>query len=166
MGKRITKTNLAYTGSCYGPSPTVRKSMEKSLGMANSYPYEGYMELKKAIAAYAKVNPENIMVTNGCDEAIALTTYMFGVHIQASEAQLRSLLLKFILNGELAMLCLLILIAEPKVISGEHTKNLGLYFAAATGITFTAMTLGTSYFVLAFAGFVLSLIGGIICFAI
>ena len=85
MGKRITKTNLAYTGSCYGPSPTVRKSMEKSLSMANSYPYEGYMELKKAIAAYSKVNPENIMVTNGCDEAIALTTYMFGqkVLIQA-----------------------------------------------------------------------------------
>jgi hypothetical protein len=53
-------------------------------------------------------------------------------------------------------------LAEPKVISGEHTKNLGLYFAAATGITFTAMTLGTSYFVLAFAGFVLSLIGGMV----
>jgi len=53
-------------------------------------------------------------------------------------------------------------LAEPKLISGEHTKNLGLYFAAATGITFFAMTLGTSYFVLALAGFILSLIGGMV----
>jgi hypothetical protein len=53
-------------------------------------------------------------------------------------------------------------LAEPKIISGEHTKNLGLYFAAATGVTFTAMTLGTVLFVFAFAGFILSLIGGMI----
>jgi len=85
MGKSITKTHLGYTGSCYGPSPAVRKAMESSLDMANYYPYEGYMELKKAIAAYSKVKPENVMVTNGCDEAIALITYMFGrrVLIQA-----------------------------------------------------------------------------------
>ena len=85
MEKSITKTHLGYTGSCYGPSPAVCKAMESSLGMANSYPYEGYTELKKAIATYSKVKPENIMVTNGCDEAIALITYMFGrrVLIQA-----------------------------------------------------------------------------------
>ncbi|OJI08439.1 putative aspartate aminotransferase 2 [Candidatus Micrarchaeum sp.] len=85
MGKHITKTHLGYTGSCYGPSPAVRKAMENSLDMANSYPHEGYMELKKAIAAYSNVKPENIMVTNGCDEAIALITYKFGqkVLIQA-----------------------------------------------------------------------------------
>lgn len=85
MGKRITETNLGYTGSCYGPSPAVRKAMESSLDLANSYPYEGYAELKKAIAAYSNVKQENIMVTNGCDEAIALITYKFGqkVLIQA-----------------------------------------------------------------------------------
>ncbi|MEM0154454.1 MAG: histidinol-phosphate transaminase [Methanothrix sp.] len=85
MGKHITETHLGYTGSCYGPSPAVRKAMESSLDLANSYPYEGYTELKNAIASYSNVKPENVMVTNGCDEAIALITYLFGkkVLIQA-----------------------------------------------------------------------------------
>jgi histidinol-phosphate aminotransferase len=59
--------------------------MESSLDMANSYPHEGYMDLKRAIAEYSNVKPENVMVTNGCDEAIVLITYKFGrkVLIQA-----------------------------------------------------------------------------------
>jgi histidinol-phosphate aminotransferase len=81
MGQHIYDLHLDYTGSCYGPSPAVRKAMEDSVDKANSYPYEGYMELKKAIAKYYKVKPENVMVTNGCDEAIALITYLFGKRV-------------------------------------------------------------------------------------
>jgi histidinol-phosphate aminotransferase len=55
--------------------------MEDSVDMANFYPYEGYFELRQAIAGYSHVKPENVLVTNGCDEAIALVTYLFGQRV-------------------------------------------------------------------------------------
>ncbi len=51
-------------------------------------------------------------------------------------------------------------LSEPKLIAGEHTKNLGLKLAAVTGVTFFALTIGTGYFVIALAGFILTVIGG------
>jgi len=81
MGQRAKYTNLSYTGSCYKPSPTVLKAINKEAINSNSYPYEGYSELEKAIAKYAGVKPENIAVTNGCDEAISLITYLFGKRV-------------------------------------------------------------------------------------
>ncbi len=53
-------------------------------------------------------------------------------------------------------------LSEPKIIAGEHTKNLGLKLAAVTGVTFFAMTVSTPYFAVALVGFVLSLVGGMI----
>ncbi|MCL5434720.1 MAG: hypothetical protein M1559_03365 [Candidatus Marsarchaeota archaeon] len=53
-------------------------------------------------------------------------------------------------------------LSEPAIISGEHTKNLGLDLAVITGVTFVAMTTGTGYMVLAIGGFILSLVGAMI----
>lgn len=85
MGQRTNPINLGYTGSCYGPSPSVVKAIKSEIKNVNAYPNEGYMQLKAAIAKYSGVKPENVVVTNGCDEAIALVTYLFGqkVLIQA-----------------------------------------------------------------------------------
>ncbi|EET89765.1 MAG: hypothetical protein LVQ97_02440 [Candidatus Micrarchaeales archaeon] len=53
-------------------------------------------------------------------------------------------------------------LSEPAIISGEHTKNLGLDLAVITGVTFVAMTTGTGYMVLAIGGFILSLVGAMV----
>jgi hypothetical protein len=53
-------------------------------------------------------------------------------------------------------------LSEPKLIAGEHTKNLGLKLAAVAGLTFFALTIGTPYFIVALAGFLLALIGGMV----
>lgn len=52
-------------------------------------------------------------------------------------------------------------LGEPKILSGQHTKNMGLYFAAVLGVTFFAMTIGTPYFFVALIGFIITFIGGI-----
>ncbi len=53
-------------------------------------------------------------------------------------------------------------LSEPKILAGWHTKHLGLKLAAVTGLTFFSITIGTPYFIVALAGFVLALIGGVI----
>ena len=53
-------------------------------------------------------------------------------------------------------------LSELKLIAGEYTKNMGLKLAAVAGLTFFAITIGTQYFVVALAGFILSLIGGMV----
>ncbi|MCL5007471.1 MAG: hypothetical protein M1164_02210 [Candidatus Marsarchaeota archaeon] len=52
-------------------------------------------------------------------------------------------------------------LADASILSGMHTKNMGLILALASGITFLTLTVGSAYFIVALVGFVLSVIGGI-----
>ncbi len=44
----------------------------------NAYPYEGYDELEALIAEYCGVDRDNVLVTNGGDEAIGIITALYG----------------------------------------------------------------------------------------
>ena len=67
-----------YSGGSYLPTYQVIDAIHRSISKVNYYPYEGYSELHKAIASYCGVKEENILVTNGADEAIMLVTDKFG----------------------------------------------------------------------------------------
>ena len=62
---------LASNENAYGPSPLVIKGLKDAVQNVNRYPYKDN-EVKAAIAAYAKVRPENIVLGNGSDENIEL----------------------------------------------------------------------------------------------
>ena len=78
---RTSIIRLDYSGSAYSPSPAVKRALSASLRMVNAYPYEWYEELKKAIADYSNVKPENVLPTNGGDEAIGMLTFLFGKRV-------------------------------------------------------------------------------------
>lgn len=62
---------LASNENAYGPSPLVIKGLREYIPNIGRYPYKD-IEVKEAIAAYAKVKPENIVLGNGSDENIEL----------------------------------------------------------------------------------------------
>jgi histidinol-phosphate aminotransferase len=62
---------LASNENAYGPSPLVIKGLREAIPNIGRYPYKDN-EVKEAIAAYAKVKPENIILGNGSDENIEL----------------------------------------------------------------------------------------------
>ncbi|HHQ44668.1 MAG TPA: histidinol-phosphate transaminase [Candidatus Altiarchaeales archaeon] len=67
---------LASNENNYGPSPKVTARLKDSLKNIHTYPYKT-VEVEKAVAKYAKVKPENIILGNGSDELISLTTLAF-----------------------------------------------------------------------------------------
>ncbi|MFH1399830.1 MAG: aminotransferase class I/II-fold pyridoxal phosphate-dependent enzyme [Candidatus Woesearchaeota archaeon] len=62
----------------YVPPQSIVTALSKELSRINLYPREEYQQLKKEIAKYCGVNRENILLTNGSDEAIGLLTATFG----------------------------------------------------------------------------------------
>ncbi len=60
---------LDFNENTVGCSPSVIKTF-KSINFEKLAVYPQYNELKKAIADYCNVNPEEVIVTNGTDEAI------------------------------------------------------------------------------------------------
>ena len=62
-----------YSGASYLPPYKVMDAIHRSVSKVNSYPYEGYAEICKAIASYCGVREENILVTNsgGGDNRLA-----------------------------------------------------------------------------------------------
>lgn len=68
---------LDYADIKYGPPKRLVKALCKDLENINLYPREIYIKLKKELAKYCGVKPENIVMTNGSDEAIDLVTATF-----------------------------------------------------------------------------------------
>jgi histidinol-phosphate aminotransferase len=67
---------LASNENNYGPSPKVLAGIKKSLNKVYMYPYKD-AEVKEALAKYAGVGPENIVLANGSDELIELLVKAF-----------------------------------------------------------------------------------------
>jgi len=60
------------------PLPSSRPAtVARALAHVNEYPHGGYPELIAAIAAYAGVEPENVVLGNGADDLILLVTRAF-----------------------------------------------------------------------------------------
>jgi histidinol-phosphate aminotransferase len=58
--------------------PSTRaEALTEELGRINTYPHGGYSELERAIARYAEVAPENIVLGAGADDLILLLTRSF-----------------------------------------------------------------------------------------
>ncbi|MFL6029280.1 MAG: pyridoxal phosphate-dependent aminotransferase [Gaiellaceae bacterium] len=58
--------------------PSTRaEALTEELGRIQSYPHGGYPELERAIAAYAGVAPENVVLGAGADDLILLVTRSF-----------------------------------------------------------------------------------------
>ncbi|MEM3841677.1 MAG: histidinol-phosphate transaminase [Candidatus Micrarchaeaceae archaeon] len=70
-----------YSGSSFMPPHEVMDAIRRSVSKVNFYPYEGYSDIRRAIASYCGVKEENILVTNGGDEAITLITNKFGQRV-------------------------------------------------------------------------------------
>ena len=62
----------------YSPSKNMLDQLAKELKNINLYPRNSYAQLKVKLAKYCGVKPENIILTNGSDEAIDLITTLFG----------------------------------------------------------------------------------------
>jgi histidinol-phosphate aminotransferase len=58
------------------PSHTA-EALAEELGRVNTYPHGGYPRLERAIADYAGVAPENVVLGAGADDLILLTTRSF-----------------------------------------------------------------------------------------
>ena len=61
----------------YPPAPTVKEALEKSLNSINEYPPSNWHLLAKKIATLNNINIENVLLTNGLDEAIDVVTRTF-----------------------------------------------------------------------------------------
>ncbi len=62
----------------YKPPKEFIEKLQKSIKNINEYPSGDYNKLKRRLADYCNVKKENILVTNGSDEAIDLVTRAFG----------------------------------------------------------------------------------------
>jgi len=61
----------------YLPAPAVKEALETSLNSINEYPPSNWHLLTKKIATLNNINIENVLLTNGLDEAIDLVTRTF-----------------------------------------------------------------------------------------
>lgn len=67
---------LASNENNYGPSPKVMDAVKKAAGSLNTYPHRD-PELRKKVAEYCGVPPENIITGNGSDESIDMVFKTF-----------------------------------------------------------------------------------------
>ena len=68
---------LASNENPIGPSPQALKAAAETLTEAHLYPDGSNYQLKKALAVHLGVEPEEIIVGNGCDEVIKLVAEAF-----------------------------------------------------------------------------------------
>jgi len=68
---------LASNENPLGPSPQVRKAMERALASANFYPDGGGHYLRQALAQKLGVDPENLILGNGSNEIIEFIGHAF-----------------------------------------------------------------------------------------
>ena len=73
--KRVIK--LASNENAFPPSPRAYSAAKKALMSVNRYPDGGSFYLKRALARYYEVKPENTIVGNGSDELIVLALRAF-----------------------------------------------------------------------------------------
>ncbi len=76
-GKTIEgTTKLASNENSYGPSPKVIAGLREFLPQVFRYPYKN-LHVKEALAAYCRVKPENVVISNGSDEMVELLIKAF-----------------------------------------------------------------------------------------
>ncbi|MGB0373184.1 MAG: pyridoxal phosphate-dependent aminotransferase [Opitutales bacterium] len=68
-GKHI---NLAGNENPFGPSPAASLAIMQGVPGSVRYPWREEVVLGEVIASYERVKPENIVLTNGCDELLAI----------------------------------------------------------------------------------------------
>lgn len=61
----------------YGPSPSVKKIIRQVTKGIHLYPNNLQYELKKKLAAFLKLTPEQIFLSNGSDRILLLISYIF-----------------------------------------------------------------------------------------
>ena len=69
-GNRIEKMRLDFNENTVGCSPRVIEALRNGLTAEGLSVYPDYSRVKKALSAYFKVAPEELLLTNGTDEAI------------------------------------------------------------------------------------------------
>lgn len=68
----VTCIKLASNENPYGPSPLAVAAMQRELAGVNFYPDQDSLELRAALAAYAGVQPEQVLPTAGSSDLILL----------------------------------------------------------------------------------------------
>ncbi len=68
---------LASNENALGPSPKAVQAIKESLSRIHLYPDGGAWYLKRDLASYLQVAPENIIPGNGSDEIVSLLTRIF-----------------------------------------------------------------------------------------
>ncbi|MEM0149609.1 MAG: histidinol-phosphate transaminase [Candidatus Micrarchaeaceae archaeon] len=81
MTKHLQTLRMDYSGAGYQPSPAVGNAIRDSIPYLDTYPHEGYDELHKSLTRYCGVKQENVLATNGADEAIGLLTTHYGKRV-------------------------------------------------------------------------------------
>src|SRR5581483_5444030 len=77
-GNRIEKMRLDFNENTIGCSPAVVKALCDSLSQERLAVYPDYARVKQTLSAFFKVAPEELLLTNGTDEAIQvlINTYV------------------------------------------------------------------------------------------
>lgn len=77
-GNRIEKTRLDFNENTVGCSPAVTAALRDALTEERLAVYPDYARVKETLAAFFKVAPEELLLTNGTDEAIQvlINTYV------------------------------------------------------------------------------------------
>lgn len=66
--------NLAGNENPFGPGPAVQRAIVRATPRSCRYPFREEYVLKKMLAQREGVNVENIILTNGCDELLSMTS--------------------------------------------------------------------------------------------
>lgn len=70
--------NLAGNENPFGPSPAVSLAVMREVSNSCRYPFREEKILKESIAAWEGVDPDWIVLGNGCDEILSLTGAAYG----------------------------------------------------------------------------------------
>ena len=77
-GNRIDKTRLDFNENTVGCSPKVIEFLKSRLTAESLSVYPDYTSIRKTLSAFFKVHPDELLLTNGTDEAIQvlINTYI------------------------------------------------------------------------------------------
>lgn len=76
-GNRIEKMRLDFNENTVGCSPRVLDSLRNGLSREGLAVYPDYARVKRSLARYFDVTPDEFLVTNGTDEAIQLLIHTY-----------------------------------------------------------------------------------------
>lgn len=79
-----TSVRLLANENPYGPSPKARKALAEAADLGNRYGWAHNAELKKLIAAYEGVKPEEILLGAGSSELLTKAAFAYGIEHRAN----------------------------------------------------------------------------------